>query len=147
MADVKIGQPDPAPAKFITQSYSGPLEPFFDAGAEVVDIDVPYTLAADTDLPVLSVVKYTRATGAIVLAQVAAGVSDATHILAQPLKGLNASTGRVALHTSGHWNSRALNFHATFNTDALKEAAFVTTNNNIRVSTPKFSNDAIDIPN
>lgn len=146
--DNYIPRQDAAPAGFATESYAGPLEPLFDASAEVIDIDVPYVLAATTDLKELSVVNYDPATKAITLATVTAGESNANAILAQPLQGDDTDTGRVAIHTSGHWNSRALIWHATFNTDELKETAFFASERPmIRVSTPKFSADAIDIPN
>lgn len=146
MADEKIGLQDPAGAKFATRSYSGPLEPYFDLSAEVIDIDVPYVLTANTDLPVFTPVNVTGTT--ITQAQYSAGASNATHILAQPLQGLSGASGRVALKTSGHFNSRALNFHASYDTQAKKEGAFQAgINPMIRVSTPKFSNDVIDIPN
>lgn len=148
MADNKIGQPSPATAGFRTSSYSGPEEPFFDAGAEVVDIDVPYALTADIDLPTYGVVHYDRATQAIKAATVTAGVSDANAVLGMPLKGVSGATGRVGIHTSGHWNTRVLVYDASFTSDSLKEGAFETAGRPmLRASTPKFSNDAIEIPN
>lgn len=148
MAENKIGQPNPAPANFRTSSYSGPEEPFFDAQPEVVDIDVPYILAGTVNLSVLSVINYDRATKAVKLATVTAGVSDANAVLAQPLQGDAGDEGRFAIHTSGHWNTRALIYDATFTTNELKEAAFENSGRPmLRASTPRFSNDVIQIPN
>ncbi len=148
MADYKIGQPEPTLAGFRTSSYSGPEEPFFDAGAEVVDIDVPYTLTAALDLPTYAVVNYDRETETIKAATVTAGVSDANAVLGMPLKGAVGETGRVGIHTSGHWNTRVLVYDASFTTDSLKEGAFEAAGRPmLRASTPKFSNDAIKIPN
>ncbi len=143
-----IPRQDPAGAKFESATYKGPVEPFFDAGVEVVDVDFSYTLAADIDLPELAVVHANATTGAISLATITAGVSDANAILAMPLKGTSGDTGKVPIHTSGHWNTQALIYGAAFNTNTLKENAFVDSNRPmIRASTPKFSADAIDIPN
>lgn len=148
MAHEQIPIQDPAPAQFATKSYAGPVERFFDAQPEVVDIDRPYTLPADTDLPELTAVKYDEATGAITIAKWAAGASDATHLLAQPLQGLSGATGRVALHTSGHWSTRAVIYDVSFDTFDKKERAFSKSPNPmLRASTPKFDNNVIDIPN
>jgi hypothetical protein len=146
--DEMIPRRDPAGSTFNTRSYAGPLEPFFDAQAEVVDIDVPYTLGATTDFAELSVVNYNEATGAITMAQYSAGASNANAILAQPLQGESGDTGRVALHTSGHWSTLALIYHASFDTNAKKEQAFLKSDRPmLRASTPKFQAGAIDIPN
>ena len=145
MADEQIPRQDPAGAKFATRSYRGAEETFFDLSAEVIDQDVPYTLTADTDLAYLSVVNYDEDTGAITLATAATG---ANAVLAQPLKGLTGATGRVAIHTSGHFNTRALIYDASFNTDDLKQKAFMDSGRPmLRASTPKYSSDVINIPN
>lgn len=145
---VNIPRQDPAGAKFESATYKGPVEPFFDAGVEVVDVDFSYTLTAAIDLPELAVVNVNTANGAISLATITAGVSNANAILAMPLKGASGDVGKVPIHTSGHWNTQALIYGAAFNTNALKETAFVNGDRPmIRASTPKFSADAIDIPN
>lgn len=148
MADIVIPRQDPAGAFFLTKSVISGAEPFFDAQPEVLDIDVPYTMTATTDLPELAVVNYNETTKVVSLAQYASGASNANAILAQPLKGVNGDTGRVAIHTSGHWNTRALQYHASFDTNDKKELAFLKSDRPmLRASTTKFSNDVIDIPN
>jgi hypothetical protein len=147
MADEKIPYQDVAGAKFATRSYSGPLEPYFDLSAEVIDIDVPYVLGADTNLAAFTPVNYNKTTKAITKAVFASGNSNATHVLGQPLQGLNGATGRVGLKTSGHFAMDGLVWDASFDTDDKKQFAFAAAGDNIRVSKRKFSNDVIDIPN
>lgn len=144
--DNKIPRQSPAGAFFDSASYAGPVEPFFDSSVEVVDVDVPYTLAADTDLPELQVVHVDRAAGTVAKAVVASGTSNGNAILAMPLKGSSGATGRVVVHTSGHWSTLALIYDASFTTVSLKEQAFAF-GSPLRASTPKFTADAIDIPN
>lgn len=139
-----IPRADPAAAHFKTASYASAPEPFF-GDAEVIDIDVPYTLAADTDLAELTVVNYNPANGSVTKAVVSSGASNANAILGMPLKGLNGATGRVGIHTSGHWDSRALIWDATFTTQTLKDNAFLAGSRPmIRVSAGKFNNTAVD---
>lgn len=146
MAENKIPRQSPAPAFFASASYSGPVEPFFDSSVEVVDQDVAYILGADTNLPELTVVHVDRAAKTIVAASVTGGVGNGNAILAAPLVGLSGAVGRIPVHTSGHWSTRGIFYDESFTTDALKEAAFAF-GSPLRASTPKFSNDAIDIPN
>jgi hypothetical protein len=146
MAENHIPRQSPAPAFFASASYSGPVEPFFDSSVEVVDQDIEYLLGADTSLPELTVVHVDVKNKTVVAATVTAGVANGNAILAAPLVGLSGATGRIPIHTSGHWSTLGILYDASFTTTALKEQAFPL-GSPLRASTPKFSNDAIDIPN
>lgn len=148
MADERIIHPDVAAAGVTSRSYVGIEEPVFDLSAQIIDQDFPYVLAADTDLPVFSVVSYNPTTKAIALAQYSAGASNANLVLKQPLKGLSGATGRFAAATQGHWNSRGLTWHASFDTRDKREGAFRDSKYPLNlVSTTRFSSDVIENAN
>lgn len=148
MADERIVHPDVAASGVISRSYAGIEEPYFDLSAEVIDQDFPYTYVADIDLPVFSVISYDPATGEVALAEYSGGASDAQLVLKQPLKVVAGQSGRFVAATSGHWNSRGLNWHASFDTREKREAAFRNSKYPMnRVSTPRFSSDVIENAN
>lgn len=94
-------------------------EPRFGDGAATTTI---CNVGASVDLPIYSVVSYDGTT--IALAESTLGVSDAYGILAAPvLTGVGGAT-TVPVYRSGHFEMGALNWDASFNTEALKAAAF-----------------------
>jgi hypothetical protein len=67
-------------------------------------------------------------------------------ILASPVVMTNGQSMDVALYVSGHWNMDALNWDATYVTDASKQAAFEgSLNPMILVSKPKYNSDGIPV--
>ena len=90
-------------------------------------------------LPIFSVVS---ATG---LATSAAGVSNAIGILPCPLYIPASSSVEIDLIVAGHYDYKALNFDASFTTDALKRAAFAgrPAPVNIILDTNKYDSDGV----
>lgn len=94
-------------------------EPRFGDGAAQTTI---CNVGASVDLPIYSVISYDGTT--IALATNVADVSNAYGILAAPvLTGVGGAT-TVPVYRTGHFEMGALNWDASFDTDAKKAAAF-----------------------
>ena len=94
-------------------------EPRFGDGNALTTI---CNVGASVDLPIYSVISYDGTT--IALAENTLGVSDAYGILAAPvLTGVGGAT-TVPVYRTGHFEMGALNWDASFDTDAKKAAAF-----------------------
>lgn len=84
-----------------------------------------FTLASGQNLPDLSVVGRITASGLLTLCN--PGASDGSQTpVAILVEATNASGGNTAtqFYVAGEFNIDQLNFHPSFNTDALKLAAF-----------------------
>lgn len=139
-----IPNPEPGIAGFDTTSYGSPEEPRYGEGVPTTTHHL-VTAAAALTLPLYSVVNIDE-DDEITLAVVTAGVSNANAILAMPIAMTIGQEMSVAVYREGHWNQNALNWHASFNTDKLKQEAFQGSDSpTIFVSKKNFSNSAIDI--
>ena len=87
-------------------------------------ITVNATLAAGQNLPDLSVLGRITASGLLTLCN--SGASDGSQTpVAILVEATNATSNTaVAVYVAGEFNIDSLNWHASFNTDALKLAAF-----------------------
>lgn len=90
---------------------------------------VDYPVAAETVLPLFSVVTLTA--GVLALAQ--SGGTAAVGVLMVPVATLAGDTSTARVHTSGHFNGNRLHWHATFDTNAKKVAAFPPGTSNILI--------------
>lgn len=144
MADNHIPLNDPGIAGFATASYDGPLEPRFGEGVPTTT-DVAVKSTSGITLPLYSVVNV-AADGEITLAVIASGASNAQYITAEPIVLAAAATGSMPMYRGGYWEQSALNWDATFNTDAKKKTAFQgSVSPDIFIGKKKFVNSAINI--
>lgn len=145
--DYKVPRNEPGVAGFSTFSVGNQENPRFGEG--VADtIDVPVTVGGSAiDFPLYTVLNYNRTTKALTKAVVSGGNSNANCIAAQPIRAGAGVELRAAVYVDGHWNSEGLIWDASFTTQQLKEGAFEATRTTILVSTKKFKDSAIDIPN
>lgn len=144
MADKKIPLNEPGIAGFETESWASAEEPRYGENVATTTHErVTSTVALD--LPLYTPVNITPA-GVITQAVVATGVSNANALLAAPLSLAANQTMSIPVYREGHWSMTALNWHASYTTDALKIAAFQGGKSpTLFVSKKLFSNDAIDI--
>lgn len=122
MADVKIPQNQPGIAGFATESYESAAEPRYGENVATTTHELCSTVAALT-LPLYSVINVSP-TGVISLAVYDANENTATAILAEPIAMLANTSMSVVMYREGHWDMQALNWHASFDTDAKKRNAF-----------------------
>lgn len=141
--DTNIGPGEPGVAAFKTESFGGPAEPRFgDGPATVTEISI--TAGGTTvTLPIYSVLDDNGA-GALANQAGATAADRANYILAEPITIAAGATMTVPVYRSGHWNMDALNWDASYTTDAQKAAAFEGSKSpTIFVSKPKHNADAI----
>lgn len=138
-----LTQGTPGVASFGSDVVLSADEPRFGDGQATTTI---CNVGASVDLPIYSVVAYDGTTIALAEMVGSPGVSNAYGILTAPvLTGTGEST-TVAVYRSGHFNMDALNWDASFSTDALKQAAFEgSVSPTIFVSKPAFDSANIDI--
>jgi hypothetical protein len=142
--DKKIPLNEPGIAGFATESWESAQDPRYGEGVPTTTHKTVTAIAALT-LPLYSVVNINE-DDEITLATVTAGVSNANAILAMPIAMTLGQEMSVAVYREGHWNMDSLNWHASFNTDKLKQDAFLGSDSpTIFVSKKKFPNNAIDI--
>lgn len=137
----------PGIASFESETYGNAAELLFGDTPPVASQVAAVEAGANLDLPLGAVVNIAD-DGEITLAQwiAAAGEvpahSNATHILAAPLVLANTEETTVPVYVAGHFRQQALTFHASFNTDALKQAAFKGTDTPmILISKAKYVDD------
>jgi hypothetical protein len=129
----------PGVAMFASDAYVG--------SDELLSGDTPRSttteaVAQNTNLPIFSVVGRTgnAAGGALALAT-ADGVVKAMGITTAPVITGAGVTTTVDIYRSGMFNPNALNWDASFNTDAKKAAAFEgSVSDNIFIVKPKYQN-------
>lgn len=119
---VPLGKP--GIASFESETWGNSAELLFGDTPPVATKDITVTAGADIDFPLGQVVNI-AANGTITAAAVTTGVSNATHILAAPLVMANGQSFSAPFYVAGHFRQQALTFAASFNTDALKQNAFV----------------------
>lgn len=148
--DHTIPHGKPGIASFETESWGNSDEVLFGDTPPVATQVATVTAAADLDLPIYSVVSI-AANGVLSLAtytpenstdpdNIVAASSTATHILASPVLMANGETMSIPVIVAGHFRQQALNFDASFNTDAVKQAAFKGTDTPmILISKAKYS--------
>lgn len=148
MQDKIIPRNEPGVAGFASESYGNNEEPRFGDGvAETIDVEVTNGSGAAITLPLYTPVFYDRAAKTLAQATVTGGESNANALTSQPINIAPGVTSRVSVYVGGHWSMDALNWHASFATQSLKEGAFEKNRPTLLVSKKKFSQDAIDIPN
>ena len=135
----------PGIASFESESWGNHAELLF-GDTPAVATQVKTVLAGGAiDFPLGQVVNI-AANGTITAAAVTTGVSNATHILAAPLVMANGESFDVPVFVAGHFRQQALTFAASFNTDALKQNAFVGSDTPmILISKAKYVDDAISV--
>lgn len=132
--DNTIPHGKPGIASFESESWGNADEVLFGDTPPVATQAVEVTAAGDLDLPIYSVVNV-AGDGTLTMAvytpednsdpdNVIPASSNATHILASPVVMANGATMSIPVIVAGHFRQQALNFDASFNTDALKQAAF-----------------------
>jgi len=142
--DNKIPNPEPGIAGFATESWESPQDPRYGEGVPTTT-HREVTSAGAVNFPLYSVVNIAD-NGAITMAQVTAGESNANAILAAPAAFGVGDSMSLPFYREGHWNMDSLVWHASFNTDLLKQTAFEgSTSPNIFVSKKNFPNNAINI--
>ena len=114
----------PGIASFESETWGNSAELLFGDTPPVATKDITVTAGANIDFPLGQVVNI-AANGTITAAAVTTGVSNATHILAAPLVMANGQSFSAPFYVAGHFRQQALTFAASFNTDALKQNAFV----------------------
>lgn len=119
---VPLGKP--GIASFESETWGNSAELLFGDTPPVATKDVTVTAGGAINFPLGQVVNI-ASNGAITAAVIATGVSNATHILAAPLVMTNGQSFSAPFCVAGHFRQQALTFDATFNTDALKQKAFV----------------------
>lgn len=119
---VPLGKP--GIASFESETWGNSAELLFGDTPPVATKDITVTAGANIDFPLGQVVNI-AANGTITAAAVTTGVSNATHILAAPLVMANGQSFSAPFYVAGHFRQQALTFAASFNTDALKQNAFV----------------------
>lgn len=136
--DTRIPAGQPGVVSFATEIFGNAYEPLMDDD-DISRTNITITATGALVLPLYSVI---AADGT--LATSTAGVSNAFGILMEPIAMVNTQVMTVPVARSGHWNQLALNFDATFTTDALKQKAFESSKSpTIFVSKPKFSDNTI----
>ena len=142
--DKTIPNNEPGIAGFATESWQSHQDPRYGEGVPTT-IHKTVTSAGAVVLPLYSVVNV-AANGAITPAVVSGGVSNANAILAAPAAFGVGESMSLPFYKEGHWNQESLIWHASFNSDALKQSAFANDpSSNIYVSKKNFPNDAINI--
>ena len=138
----------PGIASFESESWGNHAELLF-GDTPAVATQVKTVLAGwYIDFPLGQVVNIDPGDGTITAAvmTVTTGVSNATHILAAPLVMANGESFDVPVFVAGHFRQQALTFAASFNTDALKQNAFVGSDTPmILISKAKYVDDAISV--
>ncbi len=136
----------PGIASFESESWGNHAELLF-GDTPAVATQVKTVLAGGAiDFPLGQVVNIDPDDGTITAAAVTTGVSNATHILAAPLVMANGESFDVPVFVAGHFRQQALTFAASFNTDALKQNAFVGSDTPmILISKAKYVDDAISV--
>ena len=121
---VPLGKP--GIASFESETWGNSAELLFGDTPPVATKDITVTAGANIDFPLGQVVNI-AANGTITAAAVAGApaASNATHILAAPLVMANGQSFSAPFYVAGHFRQQALTFAASFNTDALKQNAFV----------------------
>lgn len=140
--DNTIPHGKPGIASFESASYGNANEVRFGDTPAIAERNETVASTAGIDLPLYSVVSV-AADGQITLASSTGGVSNATHITASPLLLGAGEMMEAPLYEAGHFRQQALNFGPSFNTDALKQAAFKGSDTPmILVSKAKYTDDA-----
>ncbi len=91
---------------------------------------VDYPVGANTNLPMFTVV---GVVGGVLVPAQAGGVVEAVGYLTVPVNTGAGETTTARVHTSGHYNGNRLFWHASFDTDAKKVAAFPPGKSNILI--------------
>ena len=121
--DNTIPHPAPGIASFQTESWGQKDEILFGDTPAIAERNQTVTSTAGITLPIYSVVNI-AANNQITLAVIATGESNATHITAAPIVLGAGETMEAPMYEAGHFRQQALNFDATFTTDASKQNAF-----------------------
>ncbi len=99
------------------------------AQVELFNSAIPHPVTEDfpvgesTSLPAFSVVGLS-ADGSLVLAQTSGAAVTPIGVTTAPVATGAGQTDRIAIYRAGNFNPAALTWHADFNTDAKKAAAF-----------------------
>jgi hypothetical protein len=142
--DKTIPNPEPGIAGFSRESWQSPQDPRYGEGVPTT-IHRVVTSAGAVVFPLYSVVNI-AANGAITPAVISGGVSNANAILAAPATFGAGDSMSLPFYKEGHWNQDSMVWHASFNTDLLKQTAFANDpSSNIYISKKDFPNDAIAI--
>lgn len=124
MAHTKIPLPAHGIAGFTTATFSGPLEPLYSGDVPLTTDHVLVTnaLLVDLVLPYLAVVAYDPATNTMAMADQTDG--PAYTVLPHALTVEPGDTVSCAIYRDGYFDMAALQWDASFNTDAKKKYAF-----------------------
>lgn len=140
--ETNIGPGKPGVASLSSETFGGPSEPRF-GDQEAVVTEIVITASGAVDLPIYSVIDANNIGG--LADQAGATAADrANYILAEPVVMADTDVMTVAVYRSGHWNMDALNWDASYTTDAQKAAAFEgSVSPTIFVSKPEHNADSI----
>jgi hypothetical protein len=143
MADTVIPHSEPGVAAFSTATYINAGEPRFGDGEAITTV---VNVGANVDLPIYSVISYDGSTIALAEMSGSPEVSDAYGILAAPVKTGTGGATTAPVYRTGHFNMDALNWDASFDTDAKKAAAFEGSKSpTIFLGKPEFSSGNIEV--
>lgn len=123
--DNTIPHPAPGIASFETESWGNKSEVLFGDTPAIAERNQTIASTAGITLPIYSVVNI-AANNQITLAAMAGdpAASNATHITAAPIVLGAGETMEAPMYEAGHFRQQALNFAASFTTDAMKQDAF-----------------------
>lgn len=121
--DKTIPHPKPGIASFQQESWGNTDEVLFGDTPPVATQSKTVTSSGAATFQLYSVVNIAE-NGAITMAAVTAGESNATHILAAPVVFSAGESMDVPVYVAGHFRQQGLVFGASYNTDALKQNAF-----------------------
>lgn len=135
--DKTVPHGEPGVASFNTETWGGAGEPRFGDGPAPTTTVTVTASVTPIDLPLYSVI---GADG-----RLHSEISgEPIGILAEPILIGVGETMTFPIYRGGHWNMDALNWDASYDTDAKKKAAFEgSTSPGILISKPKHADGAI----
>jgi hypothetical protein len=141
--DTNIPAGKPGVAEFKSETFGGPTEVRYgDTAATTTTITLTAS-GANVDLPIYSVLDNNG--GGLLADQAGVAADDrANYILAEPIFIADGDTMVVPVYRTGHFNMDALNWDASYTTDAQKKVAFEgSVSPGIFISKPEHNADAI----
>lgn len=139
--DTNIPQGEPGVASFASHTYGnfGDVR-YGDTHVTTTNIEITAS-GADIDLPLYSVI---NGTGVLADWNATRDAGSADFVLAEPIFIADGDTMTVPVIRTGHLNMDALNWDASYDTDAKKMTAFEGSDSpTIFVSKAKHNSDAI----
>lgn len=141
--DTTIPHGEPGVADFKEEIFGGPTEVRYgDMPVQTINIDITAS-GADVDLPIYSVLNG-EGNGILADWNATRDAGSADYILAEPISIADGATMTVPVYVAGHFNMDALNWDASYDTDAKKKDAFKGSDSpTIFISKPEHNADAI----